>query len=53
MAGRDQFKMSVSERRLRTFSPSFKTKKVREIEKGKTKVLPFYKIASIVYSAVL
>jgi transposase len=38
MARRDQFQMSVSERRLRKFSPSFKTKKVREIEQGKTKV---------------
>ncbi len=38
MARRDQFQMSVEERHLRTFSPGFKTAKVREIEQGKTKV---------------
>ena len=38
MATRAQFKMTVSERRLRTFSDNFKIKKVREIETGKTKV---------------
>ena len=38
MATRAQFKMTVSERRLRTFSDNFKIKKVREIEMGKTKV---------------
>jgi len=38
MATRNQFKMSISERRSRTFSESFKIKKVREIELGRTKV---------------
>ena len=38
MATRDQFKMSTSERRARTFSENFKIKKVREIERGKAKV---------------
>lgn len=38
MARRDQFQMSTDERRHRSFSPSFKTAKVREIEQGKTKV---------------
>jgi len=38
MATRNQFKMSTSERRSRTFSENFKIKKVREIEQGKTKV---------------
>ena len=38
MATRDQFKMSISERRSRTFSENFKIKKVREIERGKTKI---------------
>ena len=38
MARPEQFKMTVSERRLRTFSDNFKIKKVREIEIGKTKV---------------
>lgn len=38
MATRDQFKMSTSERRSRTFSENFKIKKVREIERGKAKV---------------
>jgi len=38
MATRNQFKMSISERRARTFSENFKIKKVREIELGRTKV---------------
>ena len=38
MATRNQFKMSTSERRSRTFSEDFKIKKVREIEQGRTKV---------------
>jgi transposase len=38
MARRNQFKMSTSERRSRTFSENFKIKKVREIELGRTKV---------------
>jgi transposase len=38
MARREQFQMSIPERRQRTFSPGFKTAKVREIEQGKTKV---------------
>ena len=38
MATPEQFKMTVSERRSRSFSDNFKIKKVREIEMGKTKV---------------
>jgi len=38
MATRNQFKMSTSERRSRTFSEDFKIKKVREIEQGRTKI---------------
>ncbi len=38
MATRTQFKMTESERRSRTFSDTFKIKKVREIETGKSKV---------------
>ena len=38
MATRNQFKMSISERRSRTFSEDFKIKKVREIEQGRTKI---------------
>ena len=38
MATREQFKMSISERRLRTFSDNFKKEKVKEIQLGKTKV---------------
>jgi transposase-like protein len=37
MATPEQFKLTVSERRLRTFSANFKIKKVREIEAGITK----------------
>lgn len=38
MATREQFKMSTTERRSRTFSENFKIKKVREIELGRSKV---------------
>ncbi|MCG2687906.1 transposase [Candidatus Parcubacteria bacterium] len=38
MAKREQFKMSLSERRKRVFSDSFKIQKVRELETGKSKV---------------
>lgn len=38
MARREQFKMTVSERRKRTFSDNFKKEKVLEIETGFTKV---------------
>lgn len=38
MAKRNQYKMSVSQRQVRSFSDSFKLQKVREIELGKTKI---------------
>ena len=38
MATREQFKMTTEERRKRSFSDNFKLQKVREIERGKTKV---------------
>ena len=38
MARRENFKLSLSERQRRTFSESFKIKKVQEIETGITKV---------------
>ncbi|MDD2411803.1 MAG: transposase [Bacteroidales bacterium] len=38
MAKRNQFSMSSEERRLRHFSVSFKTEKIKEIQQGKTKV---------------
>lgn len=38
MATREKFKMTTSERRRRTFSDSFKLQKVKEIERGVTKV---------------
>lgn len=38
MATREQFKMTTQERMHRHFSDSFKIQKVRELERGKTKV---------------
>lgn len=38
MATKQKFKMTVSERRQRSFSDSFKLQKVKEIERGITKV---------------
>lgn len=39
MAQRDEFNLTLPERRRRTFSDTFKRNKVREIELGLTKVL--------------
>lgn len=38
MATRTKFKMTIAERRQRSFSDSFKIQKVRELETGKTKI---------------
>jgi transposase-like protein len=38
MATREQFNMSISERRRRNFSDNFKIQKVKEIQTGKTKI---------------
>lgn len=38
MANRDQFKLSLPERRRRTFSEAFKRDKVHEIELGKVRI---------------
>jgi len=38
MANRQQFKMSIAQRRVRTFSESFKIEKVREIESGQLRI---------------
>ena len=38
MATREQFKMSISERRRRNFSDNFKIQKVKEIQTGKAKI---------------
>jgi transposase len=38
MAKRSQFKMSISERRRRSFSENFKKAKVKELESGATQV---------------
>ena len=38
MATRDQFKLTLAERRRRTFSDTFKRDKVREIEQGLVRV---------------
>jgi len=43
MATRNNYKMTTEERRRRSFSESFKIKKVREIETGITKVLEICK----------
>jgi transposase len=38
MANRNQFKMSIAQRRVRNFSESFKIEKVRELESGITRI---------------
>ncbi len=39
MSTKNEFKLSNAERRKRRFSDSFKQKKVREIQRGKTRVI--------------
>ncbi len=39
MSTKNEFKLSNAERRKRRFSDSFKQKKVREIQQGKTRVI--------------
>lgn len=38
MATRDQFKLTQQDKKLRTFSDSFKKTKVRELEMGRTRI---------------
>jgi len=38
MANRNQFKMSIAQRRVRNFSESFKIEKVRELESGTIRI---------------
>ncbi|MFN2429926.1 MAG: transposase [Cryomorphaceae bacterium] len=38
MANRNQFKMSIAQRRVRHFSDAIKIQKVREVESGQTKI---------------
>jgi len=50
MANRNQFKMSIAQRRVRHFSEAIKIQKVREIESGQTKISEIvkeYEVASI------
>ena len=47
MATREQFKMTVAERRRRHFSDSFKIQKVRELESGKTKISEICKLYEV------
>ena len=47
MATREQFKMTVAERRRRHFSDSFKIQKVRELEGGKTKISEICKLYEV------
>ena len=52
MATRQNYKLSTSERRRRTFSENFKIKKVREIETGLTKVSDICKQYDVSSTAV-
>ena len=52
MARREQNQMSTEERRLRHFSTSFKSQKVREIEQVKTRVSEICKQYEVSYTSV-
>lgn len=43
MANRNQFKMSIAQRRVRNFSESFKIEKVRELESGTIRICELVK----------
>lgn len=43
MANRNQFKMSIAQRRVRNFSESFKAEKVSELESGVTRICELVK----------
>lgn len=52
MAKRDQFTLTLAERRRRTFSDTFKRNKVREIELGLVKVSEVRKQYQVSYAAI-
>lgn len=52
MATRNQLKMSTSDKQRRTFSDSFKLKKVREIELGHSKIADICKEYEVSYTSV-
>lgn len=52
MAKRDQFTLTLQERRRRTFSENFKRDKVREIESGQTRISLICKQYSVSETAV-
>lgn len=52
MAKRDQFTLTLRERRRRTFSETFKRDKVREIESGQTRISSICKQYSVSDTAV-
>jgi transposase-like protein len=52
MARREQFSMTLAERRKRTFSESFKRDKVREIELGLLRISEVCKQYSVSHTAV-
>jgi len=52
MAKRDQFSLTLAERRRRTFSDTFKRDKVREIELGLARISEVKKQYCVSYSAI-
>jgi transposase-like protein len=52
MANRKNFKMSIDDRRRRSFSESFKIKKVREIESGITRISELCKAYDVSRQAI-
>lgn len=52
MATRQTYKMSLAERRARTFSESFKIKKVRELEQGITRPCDIQKEYAVSYTSI-
>ncbi|ERM80104.1 hypothetical protein P872_17215 [Rhodonellum psychrophilum GCM71 = DSM 17998] len=52
MANRNQFKMSIAQRRVRNFSESFKIEKVRELESGVVRICELVREYEITDSTV-
>lgn len=52
MANRDQFQMSIAQRRVRHFSESFKIEKVKELESGLLKISDLVTEYEVSYTSV-
>lgn len=53
MATRENYKMSIAQRRVRNFSESFKIKRVKELERGITRACDIQREYNVSYTSIL